>query len=429
MEIKTFNISYDILGNAQFDFYGSIYAQSNLVHKLKFSFVNLGENEQVYVNVRRADGSVNANSVLLENQELELSDWFTAYPGVLEISPFIYDSQTQQRKFIQIITFNVVRTVDTENGVDITLDTPKNEFTAFDYSKSISKYNKLVVEYNSEGQANGTDNAFIGSVYRGSNAADLIEVTFEEAIPQNENVVFIAKRPDGSSTSEYLSMTRVNDNTFTFYLLDWFTVHSGNLECNVKVFGPVIDDAQQAKSYGIFNIQIKDTVQSSNEQVTASIDNIQDIINRVQTLENTLKDFSSLKFEIVEVLPSSNISTNVIYLVKTKEEQDKNYYDEYAYIRNKWEVIGTTKFDVSEATPHVGENAPLKKMVWLDTNIEDEIVESNQITYGRRTVSNDEELTFNESEKENLLFNEVDIIASEELIFNQSNEEQLIYNE
>ena len=429
MDIKTFNISYDILGNAQFDFYGSIYAQSNLVYKLKFSFVNLGENEQIYINVRRADGSVNANSVLLENQELELSDWYTAYPGVLEISPFIYDSNTQQRKFLQIITFNVIRTVDTENGVDITLDAPKNEFTAFDYSQSISKYNKLLVEYSLDGQANGVDDAFIGSVYRGSNAADLIEVKFAEAIPYYENVVFIAKRPDGTATSEYLSMTRVNDNTFTFYLLDWFTFYPGNLECNVKVFGPVVDEAQQAKSYGIFNIQVKDTIQSSNEQVTANIDNIQDIINRVQTLENTLKDFSSLKFEIVSALPTTNISTNIIYLLPIEQVGDKNSYDEYAYIRGKWELIGTTKFDVSEATPHVGEKAPLKKMVWLDTNIEDEIVENNQVAYGRRIVSNDEELTFNELEKENLLFNEVDIIASEELIFNQSNEEQLIYNE
>lgn len=299
MEIINFNISYDILGNVQYDYYGSVYAQSNLTYKLKFSFPNLGPNEQVYINVKRADGSVNLNSVLLDNNlELELTDWYTAIPGILEISPFIYSSASQQRKFCQIVTFDIIRTIDTEDGIEITLETPINEFQKFDMSAVGSSFNKLIVKYDSDGKANGTDDAFIGSVYRGSNAADVIEVRFEKQIAKNENVVFLAKRPDETSTTEYLSMNRVDDYTFTFYLLDWFTIYPGNLECNVKIFGPIVDGNQQSKSYGIFNINIKETIKSSNENITSNLDVIDLILERLSTVEK--KECESITIAEIE---------------------------------------------------------------------------------------------------------------------------------
>lgn len=175
--------------------------------------------------------------------------------------------------------------------------------------------------------------------------------------------------------------------------------------------------------------ELNSEVDTNTNSITDLQQSVSDLDSDITSINNKLNNFSSLKFQKVSLLPTTDISENIIYLTPVNNTGEKNYYDEYVYIDGKWELIGTTKFDVSEATPHIGENAPLKKMVWLDTNIEDEIVENNQIAYGRRIVSNDEELTFNELEKENLLFNEVDIIASEELIFNQSNEEQLIYNE
>ena len=53
------------------------------------------------------------------------------------------------------------------------------------------------------------------------------------------------------------------------------------------------------------------------------------------------------KFEIVAVdeLPTENISTTTLYLLKTNTEEG-NSYEEYVYINNNWELLGTTKINL-----------------------------------------------------------------------------------
>ena len=50
--------------------------------------------------------------------------------------------------------------------------------------------------------------------------------------------------------------------------------------------------------------------------------------------------------ERVESLPTENISISTIYLLPV-EGEDNNYYDEYMYINNQWELIGSTRVDLS----------------------------------------------------------------------------------
>ena len=54
-----------------------------------------------------------------------------------------------------------------------------------------------------------------------------------------------------------------------------------------------------------------------------------------------------LSFSIVNDLPSSDISTSTIYL-KPMGGSSPNTYEEYIYINSKWEIIGTTKTDLSD---------------------------------------------------------------------------------
>lgn len=51
---------------------------------------------------------------------------------------------------------------------------------------------------------------------------------------------------------------------------------------------------------------------------------------------------------IVETLPTANIDTNAIYLVLRTEALLDDYYDEYMYIGNRWELIGNTRVDLSD---------------------------------------------------------------------------------
>ena len=53
-------------------------------------------------------------------------------------------------------------------------------------------------------------------------------------------------------------------------------------------------------------------------------------------------------FEIVDELPTENIDTHTIYLVKETVGEADNYYNEYIYINGDWELLGSTRIDLSD---------------------------------------------------------------------------------
>ena len=52
-------------------------------------------------------------------------------------------------------------------------------------------------------------------------------------------------------------------------------------------------------------------------------------------------------FEIVDELPTENIDTHTIYLVKETVGESDDYYNEYIYINGEWELLGSTRIDLS----------------------------------------------------------------------------------
>ena len=70
---------------------------------------------------------------------------------------------------------------------------------------------------------------------------------------------------------------------------------------------------------------------------------IQDTDNtykKIATVDD-LQNISTLEFKIVGDLPDQNISTNVIYLKPNTSSPTRNIYEEYVYVNNKWELIGS----------------------------------------------------------------------------------------
>ena len=51
---------------------------------------------------------------------------------------------------------------------------------------------------------------------------------------------------------------------------------------------------------------------------------------------------------IVDSLPTEGIKTNVIYFLPLSSVGENNVYEEYMYINDKWELIGTTQVDLSQ---------------------------------------------------------------------------------
>lgn len=61
-------------------------------------------------------------------------------------------------------------------------------------------------------------------------------------------------------------------------------------------------------------------------------------------LEQLLTNIPKFGIEVVDELPTTNISHNIIYLVKNSIEDINNLYSEYIYIQNKgWEKLGDQK--------------------------------------------------------------------------------------
>lgn len=64
-----------------------------------------------------------------------------------------------------------------------------------------------------------------------------------------------------------------------------------------------------------------------------------------QAIKTALSGITGIDFQIVESLPGTGIK-GTIYLL-SNGGSGQNSYDEYVYINNKWEKIGTTDIDLS----------------------------------------------------------------------------------
>lgn len=123
-------------------------------------------------------------------------------------------------------------------------------------------------------------------------------------------------------------------------------------------------------AYGVMKeesgkIDVEDDVATKEyveEYVDEAIAPKEDKTNKVTSLSSESTDtqypsakcvhdlFESLDIttrEIVQELPTQDISTKTIYMVPKNPSGEDNYYTEYIYINNNWEKIGDTEIDLS----------------------------------------------------------------------------------
>lgn len=86
--------------------------------------------------------------------------------------------------------------------------------------------------------------------------------------------------------------------------------------------------------------------------VQVAIQKFSDYYTKTETytkeeVNQQIASLSTARFEVVATLPEAG-ETNVIYLLPKSPAQDNNAYDEYIYIAETWEVIGTTEIDLSQ---------------------------------------------------------------------------------
>lgn len=85
-----------------------------------------------------------------------------------------------------------------------------------------------------------------------------------------------------------------------------------------------------------------------NDETLLNETNMNKIENQLETLTNEIISMGNLiNISIVQALPTQNISTTTIYLLRNQETTGSNLYEEWVYVNNNWEKIGDTSVDLS----------------------------------------------------------------------------------
>ena len=92
-------------------------------------------------------------------------------------------------------------------------------------------------------------------------------------------------------------------------------------------------------------------LQNDTGFITNTVNNLTNYYTSSNTYTKTEVDqligaISSLKIQVVQTLPTQDIDTSTIYLVPKTASTNDNY-DEYIYVSNSWEHIGSTEVDLS----------------------------------------------------------------------------------
>ena len=80
--------------------------------------------------------------------------------------------------------------------------------------------------------------------------------------------------------------------------------------------------------------------------ITNAVDNLINYYTRTE-VNDLIGQITTISFEVVDVLPQTG-EANKIYLVPSTEGQPQNGYDEYIYVNENWEKIGSTDIDLSQ---------------------------------------------------------------------------------
>ena len=79
-----------------------------------------------------------------------------------------------------------------------------------------------------------------------------------------------------------------------------------------------------------------------------------------QEVNNLISAITTMDIQVVQTLPTEDISTTTIYLVPKTTAETNDAYDEYIYVSNAWEHIGSTEVDLTNYVTNTDYAGPNK---------------------------------------------------------------------
>ena len=93
-------------------------------------------------------------------------------------------------------------------------------------------------------------------------------------------------------------------------------------------------------------------IQPAGNYITKAVNDLENYYTKTETftkqeVNNLISAITTMDIQVVQTLPVQDISTTTIYLVPKTTAETNDAYDEYIYVSNAWEHIGSTEVDLT----------------------------------------------------------------------------------
>ena len=121
--------------------------------------------------------------------------------------------------------------------------------------------------------------------------------------------------------------------------------------------------------------------------ITNTVNNLINYYLKSETYNKTevnslISAISTMSLRTVQVLPTEDIQTNVIYLLPRLDSEIDNIYDEYIYVSDAWEKIGSTNVDLTGYATEDWVNQQISLLNQIILNLDDLVSEKQDIMQG-----------------------------------------------
>ena len=144
---------------------------------------------------------------------------------------------------------------------------------------------------------------------------------------------------------------------------------------------------------------VEQTISSKTVALTVMTNAVNDLVNYYTKSETYTKTevnglisaIPKFAIEVVNSLPTTDISTTTIYLLRNSETTGSDLFEEYIYVNNAWELLGAQTIDLSNYVTTSDLNTALASYVTstsLATTLQDYITTTTWNTLGAVATSN-----------------------------------------
>lgn len=160
---------------------------------------------------------------------------------------------------------------------------------------------------------------------------------------------------------------------------------------NVTLTGNKTLDALGIQPKG--NYALESEIPDVSNFITNTVDNLVNYYKKSETftkqeVNDLISAITTMDIRVVQTLPTEDISTTTIYFVPKTTAGMNDVYDEYVYVSNAWEHIGSTDIDLSGYQTKIDSSHKLSSDLVDDTNQTNKFVTENEKTTWNTEIEN-----------------------------------------